>query len=435
MPNTVAFDQPYPSILGSDAWYERARDLIPAGTQTLAKGPTQYVNGVAPKYALRGKGAHVWDADDNEYIDLMMAVGPLSLGYCYEAVDRAILTQLGQGITFSLMHPLEVEVAEQIRAHVPGTECVRFSKTGADVTSAAVRLARAFTGRERVLCSGYHGWHDWYVGTTSRHRGVPGAMRDLSATFAYNDIYAVLDELDESVACVILEPTIFEAPHGGFLAELRRACHGAGALLVFDEMWTGFRLALGGAQEFYDVTADLACFSKAVANGMPLSVLTGRKDVMSLLEKEVFFFTTFGGEALSLAAARATIAELARHEVPKRLAEQGQKLKDGYNRLAEELGTTFTRAIGPACRSLIVFDADAADPLEQKSLMQQELLRHGVLWSGFHNLSFSHTDADVEHVLGAYERVLPALASAVRAGDVRSRLRGAPVEPVFRKTR
>ncbi len=190
-----------------------------------------------------------------------------------------------------------------------------------------MRLARAFTGRERVLCSGYHGWHDWYVGTTSRHRGVPGATRDLSATFAYNDIYAVLDELDDSVACVILEPTIFEEPRAGFLAELRRACHGTGALLVFDEMWTGFRLALGGAQEFFDVTADLACFSKAVANGMPLSVLTGRKDVMSLLEKEVFFFTTFGGEALSLAAARATIDELARQSSarsPRRAGPEAQ---------------------------------------------------------------------------------------------------------------
>jgi len=434
MSNGIRFDQQLPNIERSQALLARASGLIPSCTQTLAKGPSQYVRGVAPVYLQRGAGSHVWDVDGNEYIDMTMAVGPLSLGYAYPRVDRAIRAQLEDGITFSLMHPLEVEVAEMIRAAVPGAEMVRYSKTGADVTSAAVRLARAFTKRDRVLCSGYHGWHDWYIGTTSRAGGVPKATRALTATFPHNDPIALLEELDEQVACVILEPVLFETLHRDFLPTLRKACTAAGALLIFDEMWTGFRVALGGAQERYDVTADLACFSKAVANGMPLSVLTGRADVMRGLEDDLFFFTTFGGEALSLAAAKATLSELREQQVPDALRVQGARLQEGYNRLAGEHRLTSTRAVGLESRTLIQFDANAGDPLLQKSLMQQELLRHGVLWSGFHNLSFSHGDAEVNHVLGAYDRALGVLHDAVKHGDLESRILGVPVQPVFRKT-
>jgi glutamate-1-semialdehyde 2,1-aminomutase len=434
MPNGISFDQDLPNITASRALWERARGLIPAGTQTLAKGPTQYVDGVAPKYLARGKGCHVWDVDGNEFIDLSMAVGPVVLGYQHPAVDRAIALQLQSGITFSLMHPLEVEVAEAIRRVVPGADAVRFSKTGCDVTSAAVRLARAFTGRSKVLCCGYHGWHDWYIGTTSRRAGVPSAVSALTEVIPYNDLFALTEQLDRDVACVIVEPTIFEAPDGEYLRALKRACAQAGALLIFDEMWTGFRVALGGAQQRYDVVADLGCFSKAVANGMPLSVLTGRADVMRLLEEDVFFFTTFGGEALSLAAAKATIEELRDLEVPAYLERAGLALQQGYDELARKKGLD-TRASGLPCRTLINFDADAGDPLLQRSLVQQELLRHGVLWAGFHNLSLAHGEAELEHVLSAYDRALDALSTALANDRLAESLRGRPVQPVFRKTR
>lgn len=432
--NRVQFNDRYPSILASEELFKRAAGLIPAGTQTLAKGPGQYINGVAPKYLVKGKGSRVWDVDGNEYLDYTMGVGPLSLGYCYPPVDAAIKRQLEDGITFSLMHPLEVEVAELIRDVVPNAESVRFSKSGADVTSAAVRLARAFTGRNKVLCCGYHGWHDWYIGVTDRNKGIPQQTQDMTFTFNYNDIQSVIDSIDDDTACVILEPVTFEPPQENFLHRLKEVCEVNGTLLIFDEMWTGFRLAVGGAQEYFGVKADLACFSKAVANGMPLSILTGRNDVMQLLEKDVFFFTTFGGEALSLAAAKATITELKERSVPEFLAAQGAKIKNAYNEMAQTLHMPYTRCIGFGCRTMVTFDASAGNPLEMKSLMQQELIRNGILWTGFHNISFSHTDLDVEYTIAAYSEILPKLKRAVETTSVKQILRGEPVEPVFRKT-
>lgn len=438
MPNAVKLDQDYPVISKSDELYARATGLVPAYTQTLAKGPAQYVKGVAPKYLARGKGAHVWDVDGNEFIDYQMGIGPLSLGYAYPAVDEAIRAQLLDGITFSMMHPLEVEVAELMREVVPGAEMVRYSKTGCDVTTAAVRLARAYTKKNKVLCCGYHGWHDWYIAVTDRNAGIPAAVQDLSFTFNYNDIQSVIDGVDDDTAAIILEPAVFEAPKPGFLEELRSICDKKGIVLIFDEMWTGFRFALGGGQERFGVRADLACFSKAVANGMPISMLTGKAEIMRLLDQDVFFFTTFGGEALSLAAAKATITELRKHDVPNAIAKQGKKLREGYAAIARELSMDYTNCVGFDCRSLVTFAANGAaagqNPLEMKSLVQQEMIKRGVLWGGFHNMSFSHSDADVEHTLAAYKQVLPILKDAVDGKSVKAKLRGEPVGPVFRKT-
>ena len=434
MPNTIKFNDDYPVIKKSNELYNKALELIPSFTQTLAKGPTQHINGIAPKYLQRGKGSHVWDVDGNEYLDYNMGIGPLSLGYAYDKVDNAIREQLKDGITFSLMHPLEVEVAELIHEIIPNAESIRYSKTGADVTSAAVRVARAFTKREKVLCCGYHGWHDWYVSVTARNFGIPQAVQDLTSTFNYNDIQSVKDSLDENTACVILEPFVFEAPKDNFLKELKEACEANGTLLIFDEMWTGFRISLGGAQEYFNVKADLACFSKAVANGMPVAILTGRKDVMDLLDKDVFFYTTFGGEALSLAAVKATISEIKEKDVPAFLQKQGNKLKEGYNKIASELGIPYTKCSGYDCRTIITFNESAGNPLELKSLVQQELIKRGILWSGFHNMSFSHSDEDVEYTLNAYKEVLPILKKAVDEKNVSGYLKGKPVEPVFRKT-
>lgn len=434
MPNGVMLNRDYPVIEKSNYLYERALGLIPSVTQTLAKGPTQYVNGVAPKYLVKGKGSHVWDIDGNEFIDYNMGIGPLSLGYAYPKVDAAIKKQLEDGITFSMMHPLEVEVAELIREIIPNAEAVRYSKTGADVTTAAIRLARAYTGKNKALCCGYHGWHDWYVSVTARTNGIPKAVQDLTYTFNYNDIESLINAIDDDVAAVILEPVVFREPEDNFLHKVADLCNEKRIVLIFDEMWTGFRMELGGAQEYFGITPDLATYSKAIANGMPLSVLTGKLEIMNLAENDVFFYSTFGGEALSLAAAKATIEEIRGNSVPRYLADKGKRLTEGYNKLAKKHGLAFTRCIGYNFRSMVTFDSSAGDPLLLKSLMQQEMIKRGILWSGFHNMSYSHTDSDIDYTLKVYEEVLPILKRVHEEGKVAESIKGEPVQPVFRKT-
>ena len=433
MPNKISLNNEFPSIKKSDELYNRAEGLIPSVTQTLAKGPGQWVKGIAPKYLIKGKGSHVWDADGNEYIDYMMGVGPLSLGYCYPKVDDAIKKQLEDGITFSMMHPLEVEVSELIRDIIPNAEAVRFSKTGADATSAAIRLERAYTGKNKILCCGYHGWHDWYIAVTSRNLGIPESVQAMTFTFNYNDIDSVKNSIDNDVAAIILEPVVFTEPKDNFLHKLGELCEEKGIVLIFDEMWTGFRMALGGAQEYFGITPDLATYSKAVANGMQISILTGKRKIMDLANEDIFFYTTFGGEALSLAAVKATIKELADKNVTKFLNDQGRKLKDGYNEIAQKLGMSYTKAIGYNWRSMAAFDESGGDPLIQKSIMQQEMIKRGILWQGFHNMSFSHSDADVDYTLQALEQSLSVLKNAVENNKLKETLRGEPVQPVFRK--
>jgi len=434
MSNKVAFNPEYPVIDKSNDLYGRANGLIPCFSQTLAKGPTQYVNGVAPKYLVRGKGSHVWDVDGNEYLDYNMGIGPISLGYAYPAVDEAIRRQLADGITFSLMHPLEVEVAEIIREIIPNAGSVRYGKSGAEITSAAIRIARAYTGKNKVLCCGYHGWHDWYVSTIARNAGIPQCVKDLTCTFSYNDIDSLTRSIDDDVAAVILEPVVFEQPKDSFLQKVADVCHARGILLIFDEMWTGFRMALGGAQEYFGISADMATFSKAMANGMPISVLTGKREIMKVLEDEVFFFSTFGGEALSLAAVKATIGEMKDKDVLSAISVKGEILREGYNVIAMKLGLDYTRAVGYNFRSMVTFDEKTGNPLALKSFVQQELIKRGILWSGIHNVCYSHSMADIEYTLSAYREVLSELKEAVRDNTVLKQLRGIPVQPTFRKT-
>lgn len=421
----------------SREYLERARKVIPSCTQTLSKGPTQFVQGVSPVFLSRGKGSHVWDVDGNEFIDYVSALGPIILGYDHPAVTRAVEEQLQRGVSFSLPHELEVELAEKIVSLIPCAEMVRFGKNGSDATSGAVRAARAFTGRDIVACCGYHGWQDWYIGATTRNRGVPQAVRELTVPFGYNDIES-LERVFEShpgeVAAVILEPVGVVEPVDGFLQKVLETAHREGAVVIFDEVVTGFRVHLGGAQSLYGVTPDMACFGKAMANGFPLSAVVGRRDVMDVFD-QVFFSFTFGGEAVSLAAALATIREMEDQDVVAHLWEQGERLQDGYNVLARELGVgEMTRCVGLPPHTVMEFaDVDEAGGLVLRSLVQQELVRRGVLFLLGLNPSYAHDDGDVEHTLRAFRAALETVAQAVDGGDPRSFLLGEPVQPVFRQ--
>jgi len=414
----------------------RAELLIPSGTQTLSKGPTQFVQGVAPVFLTRGSGSHVWDVDGNEYIDYPMGLGPVILGHNYPAVTEVVVEQAKAGVTFSLPHPLEVEVAEVLTEIIPCAEMVRFAKNGSDATSGAVRLARAYTGRDIIACCGYHGWQDWYIGTTTRNRGVPKAVQSLTIPFEYNNIDSlqrIFANHPGQVAAVIMEPVGVVEPQQGFLEHIRELTTGEGALLIFDEIITGFRLALGGAQEFFGLTPDLACFGKGMGNGYPIAAVAGRREIMKLFD-EVFFSFTFGGEVVSLAAACATIKEIRTKNVISHLWEQGQKLRDGYNVMSKEFGVHgSTACVGYPPRTIVTFkDGSGTEALILKSLFQQECLKRGILFSGNHNVCFSHNNHDIDRTLRVYRTAMEILAEAIEKGDALGRLEGKPVEPIFR---
>ncbi len=423
-------------LINSKEYWERAEKIIPAGTQTFSKGPTQFVQGIAPIYLQSGKGSHVFDVDGNEYIDYVMALGPITLGYSYPQVNEAIIRQLEQGITFSLMHPLEVELSELLVELIPCAEMVRFGKNGSDATSGAVRVARAYTGREKIACCGYHGWQDWYVGTTTRDKGVPKSTKELTIPFEYNNIESlesIFAQNQGQIAAVIMEPIIIEEPKDDFLQKVKELAHKNGAILIFDEIVTGFRLALGGAQEYYGVTPDLVAFGKGMANGMPISAIAGRREIMKEFE-EIFYSFTFGGEALSLAAAIATIEEIKERNVIEHFRKQGEKLKYGYNELAQSFGLSgYTQCIGVPEHSAFYFmDVEGNDSLEMKSLFQQEVIKRGILTIGVHLLCLSHSDEDVEKTLEAYEDAMMVLRQAINENNIDKYLEGEKVKPVFR---
>jgi glutamate-1-semialdehyde 2,1-aminomutase len=419
----------------SVALLERALLTIPLGAQTFSKSMTQFPHNVSPYFAARGKGATLVDVDGNEYLDFVNALASVLLGYADDEVNAAVRAQLEHGVTFSLSHELEIEVAERLCRLIPCAEQVRFGKNGSDATAAAVRLARAATGRERIATCGYHGWQDWYIGTTTRDLGVPAAVKALTSTFRYNDsgsLEALLTNHPGEFAAVILEPLGADEPRDGFLETVAALTRADGALLVFDETVTGFRVHLGGAQAATGVTPDLATLGKGLANGFPLSAIVGSRRHMKLME-DIFFSTTFGGETLSLAAARATIDRLERDRIPDRLATLGTRLRDGVLRLAVDSGCGDVFAISghPSWTFLRIAPTDRASAAEIKTLLLQELFARGILFLGTHNLSAAHDEADIDRLLGCYRELLPWLAELARAGRVRAALRTEPLTPLF----
>lgn len=424
------------SLAQSQAWMARARKVIPGCAQTFSKGPMLFVQGVAPNFLVRAEGAQVWDVDGHRYLDYILGLGPIVLGHGYAAVDDAVRAQMSRGMSFSLPHPVEVELAEKLCARVPCAEMVRYGKNGSDVTAAAVRVARAWTGRDKIACCGYHGWQDWYIGSTSRHRGVPAAVRALTLPFPYNDLAALrrlFEAHPEQIAGVIMEPVTFQSPQEGYLAGVKELCQRHGTLLIFDEIVTGFRLALGGAQERFGVTPDLACFGKGLANGYPLSAITGRADIMQEFN-EVFFSFTHGGEALSLTAGLATLQVAEEKDLPAHLWRIGARLQNETNRLlAQRQLAPRAVCVGlPPWTAIRFMDAEGRDSMLLRSLFQQEAIKRGLLTHGNHMLSLSHTEAIIDETLAIYAQVFDVLAEAVQADRIAERLEGPPMQPVIR---
>lgn len=420
----------------SEAALDRARRTVPLGAQTFSKSLTQYPRGVSPYFAAKAKGSRLWDVDGNEYVDFISALAAVTLGYCDPDVDAAVSDQLKNGVVFTLSNELEADVAERIVRMVPSAEMVRFGKNGSDATAGAIRIARAFTGREHVLVSGYHGWQDWYIGSTARRLGVPEATRSLTHSFPFNDLpalEAVLQAQRGQVAAIILEPMNVVDPAPGYLAGVKALASEHGAVLVFDETITGFRFANGGAQELFGVAPDLTCLGKGIANGFPLSAVCGRADIMMMME-EVFFSFTMGGETLSLAAARATLDKLEREPVTRTLAERGQAVVDGVQPLVQRHGldNIFSLSGHPSWSFLNFKDAPDATAFEIKTLFMQEVFERGVLAYGTHNISYAHSEADVAHLVGVYDEVFAVIAGALGGSGVRAALRCEPLVPLFK---
>ena len=414
---------------------ERAERVIPTGSQTFSKSKLQFPPGAAPLFVTHGDGGRVYDVDGNEYVDLVSALLPNVLGYRDPDVDLAIRRQLTRGISFSLPTVLETELAERLVKHIPCAEMVRFGKNGTDATSAAVRLARAATKRDRLILLGYHGWQDWYIGATTRNLGVPASVSALSHLAPYGDLKAI-EELfarhPGEFAAVMLEPMNTVEPAPGYLEGLKELVHRHSALLIFDEIITGFRWAIGGAQARYGVTPDLACFGKALGNGMPISAVVGRTDIMRLME-DIFYSGTFGGETLSLAAAIATIDKIDRDGVTDRLwAMGGELMTQAIARIAAVGLSEVLGLVGAAPWAILTFkDHINASKEAIKTLFLREMIAAGVLINASHNVCFAHDAADIARVLFAYDHALAVLREALDRGDVDRRLGNQVIRPVF----
>ena len=417
----------------------RARKVITCVTQTASKRPEAYAPGQFPTYLERGRGSHVWDVDGNEYIDCLMALGPVILGYCYPAVDHAIAAQLARGIVLSRPTVLEVEVAELLVEIIPCAEAVRFLKGGAEANSAALRMARAYTGREVVVTCGYRGWHDqWAV--LRDLPGIPRALSSLTCEFMYNDLDSLERALEAHlgrVAAVMIDPVARYAPQPGFLAGVKELTHGHGALLIFDEIVTGFRLARGGAQEYYGVVPDMAVFAKAIANGMPLSAVVGPRDVLAA---GCAISLTYGDEALSLAAARAALTVHLEHDVAGYMWHVGQALMDGLQAAIETTGVPFEAGAIPPMVSFVETGAFRGDTLTAEDqrrawvYLLAQLARRGVISrrNATFLLSYSHSDEDVAHVVSAFGEVFAGLAVLLETGMLEARV-GDAWAPAFRR--
>ena len=415
--------------------FQRAKNVIPGQSQTFSKGPTQFVGTISPHYCSRAKGAIIWDVDENQYTDYMMALGPIILGYCDDEVDGAVIEQVKKGSIFSLSHKIEVECAEKISGLIPSAEMVRFGKNGSDVTTAAVRISRAYTGKDKVACCGYHGWQDWYIGSTTRNKGIPNETRRLTLPFEYNNIdslKSIFDQYSGEIACVIIEAIGLDTPDKNFLNEVKALAHKNNAILIFDEMKTGCRLALGGVEEYTGVMPDLSTWGKAVANGYPLSFISGKKELMQEIDNTFFSFT-FGGEAVSIAACVKTLELIQKRQTISHIDQLGQSLKLQFDQCIQHHKLEkYIENKGLSTHFVTVFNGTSEfKGIELKSLLHQELVKRQQLTIGSYMLCGGHSNEHISNFIKQLDDSLKVVSTAIANGRVVESIEGKPVEVIF----
>lgn len=423
--------------------HEKAQRMIPGGAHTYAKGDDQFPE-VAPPFIVRGSGSHVWGVDGKEYLEFGMGLRAVTLGHAFAPVIEAASAQLSFGTNFTRPAPIEIECAEELLELLPGAEMVKFCKDGSMAVDGAIKLARAHTSRDMIAICGDHPFFstgDWFIGTTGMPSGIPKWIREQTVKFRYNDISsleALFDEYQGKIACVIMEAARTEEPHPGFLESVKACAHRNGALFVLDEMITGFRWHLQGAQYEYGVTPDLATFGKALANGFSVSALTGKREFMQLggwrhdRERVFLLSTTHGAETHGLAAALATMRFYKQNPVIETLYARGKQLRNGLQQIVKELKLEPNFDLASRDCNLIfgTRDAERAPSQAFRTLFMQELICRGVIAPAF-VVSYSHTEADIDRTIDAAGEALVIYRKALENG-VENYLKGHPVKPVFR---
>ena len=420
----------------SENHLKRAELTIPLGSQTFSKSRTQYPVGISPLYAEKAKGPYIWDIDGNRYIDLVSSLASITLGYADSEINNHVKRQLKKAVSMSLPGKLEVEVSELLCEIVPSAEMVRFGKNGSDATTAAIRLARAFTGRDHIIVCGYHGWQDWYISSTTRNKGIPKSVGDLTHKFEFNNISSlqeIFTKYPKEIAAVIMEPMNVEFPESGFLEGVKELATLYGAVLIFDETITGFRLAPGGAQELFGVTPDLSTFGKGMANGFPISAVAGRRDIMMEME-EIFFSGTFGGELLSLAAAKCVLEKHLDNEVTSRLGRIGHTLAEKVGNIVDQyqLDKVFKLSGHDSWKFINWIPTQEYSISQIKTFFMQEMFKEGVLILSTHNVTLSHSNKVLEDIALSYEKTFSNLSDKLTEGTLNQSLKVEPLEPLFK---
>jgi glutamate-1-semialdehyde 2,1-aminomutase len=426
---------------------KKSHSLIPGGAHTYSKGDDQFPE-LSPGFIVRGKGAYVWDVDGNKFLDWGMGLRSTTLGYGYKPVLNAVRKQLIQGANFARPSPLEVEFAELLTDIIPCAEMVKFAKNGSTVTTAAVKLARAYTGRDMVAicsCGSFFSYDDWFIGSTPVSRGIPQAIRELTVSFKFNDIKSLeglFVKYPGKIACIIMEPATEIAPADDFLKKAQFLCKENGAVFILDEMISGFRWHLKGAQHVYGVTPDMATYGKGIANGFSVAVLAGKREIMDLgsikgPDERVFLIsTTHGAENHSLAAAIAAIKEMKKYNVPEHLISIGAKLRDSLNDVSRKFGLeNILNVFGDVpCRlAMSAQPFGSYDSFQIKTYFFQEMIARGILFNGYFSPSFSHRDREVKNTVKAWSYACNRLEKALDKNELERLLIGKTVKPVFRK--
>ncbi len=421
--------------------------LIPGGAHTYSRGDDQFPQ-LSPGFIVKVKGAYAWDPDGNRFLDWYMALRAVTLGHNYKPVLDAVKRQIELGPNYTRPSVLEIELAKLLTSIIPCADMVKFAKNGSTVTTAAVKLARAYTKRDLVaVCSShdFFSYDDWFIGTTLLKAGIPKAIRDLTVTFKFNDIKsleALFKKYPDKIACVILEPATEIAPKDNFLQKVQKICKDNGAVFILDEMISGFRWHLKGAQYVYKVKPDLATFGKGIANGFSVAVLAGKRKIMNLggiygKQERVFLIsTTHGAETHALAAAMATINEIKKKNIIKHLYKIGRQLKTRLNKISEKYGLEdIVKVYGEIdCRLATAFKGFGKyDLFQVKTYFLQELISQGILFNGCFAISFAHKEKEIKITERAWDYACKKLRLALDNKDLEKKLVGDPIKPVFRK--